>query len=236
MALKEMVLEAVPQAPPKPAERLKKMTYEEFLAWADEDVHAEWVNGEVIIHMTAKPLHQRVFNFLNILLAQFVQLFDLGEVFTAPMQMKATPEGSGREPDILFVAREHLDRVLEDRLDGPADLVVEIVSDDSVSRDLDDKFLEYQEAGVPEYWIIDPRPRRKRAWFYRLDERGHYQAAPIEADGRYRSAVVPGFWINVNWLWADELPNALTTFAEIAGFSDEMKAALRALQQRERTQ
>lgn len=233
MAVKEMVLEAVPQAPPKPTERLKKMTYEEFLAWADEDVHAEWVNGEVIIHMTAKPLHQDVLNFLNILLAQFVHLFNLGRVFIAPMQMKVSPEGSGREPDLLFVARAHLDRVLEDRLAGPADLIIEIVSDDSVSRDLDDKFFEYQEAGVPEYWIIDPRPRRKRAWFYRLDERGHYQAAPIEPDGRYRSAVVPGFWINVNWLWADALPDPLTTFAEIAGFSDEMKVALRALQRRE---
>lgn len=214
------------------AERLK-MPYAEFLAWADEDVHAEWVNGQVIIHLPSTPSHQCILGFLNGLLSMFVSLFNLGTAYIAPMQMKATPEGSGREPDILFVAREHLDRVLEDRPDGPVDLVVEIVSDDSVSRDLDDKFFEYQEAGVPEYWIIDPRPRRKRAWFYRLDERGHYQAAPIEPDWQYRSAVVPGFWINVNWLWTDELPDPLTTFAEIAGFSDQMKAALHDLRQRE---
>ncbi|MCX7841076.1 MAG: Uma2 family endonuclease [Anaerolineae bacterium] len=228
-----MTIEATIQAPVQ-VESTPKITYEEFLARADEDAHVEWVNGEVIVQMTAKPLHQDVLNFLNHLLDTFVRFFGLGKVFTAPMQMKATPQGPGREPDLLFVARAHLDRVLETHLDGPADLVVEIVSDESVSRDLDEKFVEYQEAGIAEYWIIDPRPRRKRAWFYRLDERGQYQPVPLTPDGVYRSTVVPGFWLNVNWLWGDELPDPLTTFAEIVGFSDEMKNALRALKEQAR--
>lgn len=228
-----MTIEATVQVPVQ-VKSPPKITYEEFLARADEDAHVEWVNGEVIVHMTAKPLHQRILNFLNILLTQFVHFFELGEVFTAPMQMKATPQGPGREPDLLFVARDHLDRVLETHLDGPADLVIEIVSDESVSRDLDEKFFEYQDAGIPEYWIIDPRPRRKRAWFYRLDERGQYQPVPLTPEGVYRSAIVPGFWLNVNWLWGEELPDPLTTFAEIAGFSDEMKNALRALKEKAR--
>lgn len=229
MAVKEPLVETDATPAEKP-----KISYEDFLAGAGEDLHAEWVNGEVIVHMTAKPLHQRVLNFLDVLITLFVQFFDRGEVFTAPTQMKLSPSGSGREPDIMFIAREHLDRVLENRLAGPADLVVEIISDDSVSRDLDEKFFEYQEANVPEYWIIDPRPRRKRALFYRLDEDSKYQAASVDADGIYRSVSVPGFWINVNWLWNHELPDPQTTFAEIAGFSEEMKAQLRVLQQKGR--
>ncbi|MBI5303173.1 MAG: Uma2 family endonuclease [Chloroflexi bacterium] len=227
------VNEPLAQTSIQPTER-PKITYEEFLASSGEDLHAEWVNGEVIVHMTAKPLHQKILGFLYVLLEQFVRVFDLGEVFMAPTQMKATPTGSGREPDIFFVAREHLDRVLENRLAGPADLVVEIISDDSVSRDLDEKFFEYQEAGVPEYWIIDPRPRRQRAWFYQRDARGQYQTAPVGDDGIYRSTSVPGFWINVNWLWQEDLPDPLSVFAEIAGFTDEMKNALRTLKQKGR--
>ena len=116
MALKELA---------KPGERLK-MTYEEFLAWADEDVHAEWVNGEVIIHMTAKDRHQDIVRFLIVLFDLFDQFFRVGKFRSAPFQMKLSPEGSGREPDILFVAREHESRLTEEGVAGPADLVVEI--------------------------------------------------------------------------------------------------------------
>jgi Uma2 family endonuclease len=182
--------------------------------------------------MTAKPLHQRTLNFLNHLLDFFARFFDLGQVFIAPTQMKLSPTGAGREPDIMFVAREHLDRVLENRLDGPADLVVEIISDDSVSRDLDEKFFEYQDAGVLEYWVIDPRPRRKRALFYRLDEQGQYQSIPVGADGIYRSLSLPGFWFNVNWLWQKELPDPQMAFAEIAGFSEQIKTELARLRKK----
>jgi len=131
---------------------------------------------------------------------------------------------SGREPDLLFVARAGRGRITDHRLVGVADLVIEVVSDDSVARDLDDKLSEYQEAGVPEYWIIDPRPRRQRALFYQSDEAGRYQPVPVASDGVYRSQVVPGFWLRVEWLW--ELPDPQLTFGEVAGFSPEIVAAL----------
>jgi len=227
MAVNEPLVQTQPITVARP-----KISYEDFLAQAGEDLHAEWVNGEVIVLMTAKPLHQRTLNFLNHLLDFFARFFDLGQVFIAPTQMKLSPTGAGREQDIMFVAREHLDRVLENRLDGPADLVVEIISDDSVSRDLDEKFFEYQDAGVPEYWVIDPRPRRKRALFYRLDEQGQYQSIPVGADGIYRSLSLPGFWFNVNWLWQKELPDPQMAFAEIAGFSEQIKTELARLRKK----
>ncbi len=222
MALRELA---------KPGERLK-MTYEEFLAWADEDVHAEWVDGEVIIHMTAKQRHQAVVGFLIELFGLFNQFFRVGRFLTAPYQMKLSPEGSGREPDILFVAREHASRLTEEGVAGPADLVVEIVSDDSVTRDRVEKFEEYEQNGVPEYWIIDPRPKRRRAEFFQLDEHGQYQPVPVGQGGRYDSKVLPGFWLRVDWLWADELPDSFFAFAEIANLPAEVVTALRGLQRR----
>lgn len=179
-----------------------KMTYEEFLAWADEDTWAEWVDGEVIVMSPASIRQQRILRFLFMLLGTFVEAFDLGEVFTPPTQMKLPR--SGREPDILFVAGEHSHRLLENRLDGPADLVVEIISPDSRTRDTRDKFVEYAAAGVAEYWMIDPD--RRQARFCQLGPNGRYQEVGPDAQGGYKSAVLPGFRLRIEWLWQQPLP------------------------------
>lgn len=202
--------------PVEPAQRLR-MSYEEYLAWADEDVHAEWVNGEVIVQMPPTIRHQRVVGFFIQLLGLFAQLFRLGEILPAPLEMRAIPDGSAREPDLLFIAQEHLDRLTATRLSGPADLIVEVVSDDSVRRDRTDKFYEYQAAGVQEYWIIDPRPGYERADFYVLDAKGRYQPVPIDPDGRYRSTVLIGFWFEVEWVLAEEPPDVLQVLAQVVG-------------------
>ena len=80
-----------------------KMSYEAFLEWADEDTHAEWVDGEVIVSMPARKMHQAIIRLLLQLPGLFVDLFDLGQVYAAPFEMKAQPEGSSRKPDILSV-------------------------------------------------------------------------------------------------------------------------------------
>jgi Uma2 family endonuclease len=69
------------------------MSYEEYLTWANEDVHAEWVNGEVIVHMPPKQPHQIVVAFLLQLLGLFIQLFHLGRLLPAPFEMRAVPNG-----------------------------------------------------------------------------------------------------------------------------------------------
>jgi Uma2 family endonuclease len=95
--------------------------------------------------------------------------------------------------------------------------LVEVISPESVARDRSDKFDEYQEAGVREYWVCDPRAPRQRADFWVLDESGLYRPAPPDEDGIYRSTVIPNFWLNVNWLWQEELPDPLSAFAQIVG-------------------
>ena len=208
---------AQPVVAAQPAqERRLKMSYEEYLAWEDEGAHGEWVDGQVIVFMPPTVLHQRIAGFLYYLLSSYVQLFDLGEVLAAPIEMQVIPGKVSREPDVLFVARAHLDRLTPERLVGPADLVVEIVSDSSVGRDRTDKFYEYQEGGVPEYLIVDPRPGRRRVDFYRLAAEGTYLAVLPDAEGRYHSSVLPGFWFDPEWLWREPLPNALTVLAMIA--------------------
>jgi len=122
-------------------------------------------------------------------------------------------ERSGREPDLLFVAREHLDRLQETHLEGPADLAVEIVSPESARRDRVEKFYEYQAGGVREYWLIDPD--RRWAEFYRLGEESRYEMVLGGGEGMYRSEVLSGFWLQVEWLWQEPLPRTLEVLQEL---------------------
>jgi Uma2 family endonuclease len=209
----ECMTAAQPTQTQSPPERLR-MTYEEFLAWSDEDTRAEWVDGEVIELMPPKLSHQTIASFLANLLSLFVELFKLGRIVPAPFEVRLS-DRSSREPDILFVSTDRLGQLTDECMNGAPDLVIEVVSKDSVQRDREDKFDEYEAAGVREYWIIDNRPRRRRAEFYTLDASGVFQPITVE-DGILRSKALPGFWLRIEWLWEDN-PNLLKALAEIVG-------------------
>lgn len=202
------------EAKQPPVEERLSMSYEDFLVWSNETQRSEWVNGEVIVFMPPRMIHQRLSSFIDRLLADYVEHFELGIVLPAPFEMKL--ENSSREPDLLFVAAENQERLTAERLNGPADLVVEIISDSSVARDRAEKFYEYQAAGIREYWIIDPRPEVARSDFYHLTSQGQYQAALPDETGRYHSAILPNFWLRPSWFESDPLPNPLVCLAEIA--------------------
>jgi Uma2 family endonuclease len=92
-----------------------------------------------------------------------ILLFDLfraavgrsgGQVLLAPFRLRTRP-GKFREPDILMLLDAKDPRNQEAYWPG-ADLVVEIVSPDGLERDTEEKPLDYAEAGIPEYWIVNP--------------------------------------------------------------------------------
>lgn len=98
--------------------------------------------------------HQRIVQFLYRMLFAFVQDRQLGDVFVAPLPVRLWAD-KFREPDVVFVANGRAE--YEGYPDG-ADLVMEVVSDDETSRhrDLKTKWQEYAQAGIAEYWIVDP--------------------------------------------------------------------------------
>lgn len=198
------------------------MSYEEWLAWAPESRQSEWVGGEAIEFMPPKTIHALVLAFLDRLVGLYVVLRGLGQVIPAPFEMRLTR--SSREPDLVFIATEDLGRLTAERLVGPATLAIELISDDSVGRDRVAKFLEYQEAGIQEYWIIDPRPRRQDVARHALGADGRFAPIEPDADGRLHSAVLPGFWLDPTWLWQDPLPDPLATLLVIA--PDPVRAAV----------
>ena len=185
-----------------------KMTYEEFLREYTGQ-YAEYVDGEIIKNMSVTQQHDDLTLFLQALLRFFVEAKKLGKIHGEPYQMRMTFEDKvkGREPDIFFVANENTNRLTEQYFEGAADLVIEVISPESVMRDTQDKFEEYETAGVKEYWIIDPN--RRTANFYGYDENKKYRMLPISADGLFESRIIEGLWIKTDWLWQDELPNLL---------------------------
>lgn len=200
------------------------MSYEEYLAWSGEDGISEWVNGEVIAHKTPSPQHQQLVGFLNGFLGAFIELNNLGKLYVAPIEVKLWPCGPSREPDLVFISNTNRHRIVDSRIIGPPDLLIEVVSDESVQRDNVDKYNEYQGVGVKEYWVLDNRPGQHRAHFYQLAPDGEYQRVTI-SDGVYRSAVLPKFWLRVDWLWQESL-NFLAALAELIG-PDQLAEALR---------
>ncbi len=215
---------AAPVLTALPFEQRVTMPYEEYLRLADERQLVEWVDGEVIAHMPPGTRHQQVQAFLTTLLSLFVDYFGLGQLLPAPFEMRLAR--SAREPDLLFIATANLDRLDAQRLRGPADLVVEIISPESVARDRAEKFDEYQAAGVREYWVIDVRSGQERADFWLLDATGRYRAVLPDANNVIHAAVLPGFWLDVAWLWQNPLPSALAAFAEIADLPASVRQLL----------
>jgi Uma2 family endonuclease len=151
--------------------------------------------------------HQSILGFLHTLITLYLGFKPIGRVFMAGYQMKLPDADSpGREPDLLVVLNEHFDRIKPTYLAGPADLVVEIVSPESIQRDYMTKFDEYEKMGVTEYWLMDPQ--RQAADIYHQAE-GQLRRLPMDSQGRLISVCLPGFALDPALLWAETPPQGL---------------------------
>lgn len=189
-------------APALPAASPGTISFEEFLT-AYDGVHAEWVDGEVFVMSPGNTPQSRLTRFLSTVIQLWAEEKGLGEAFVPPLSVRVL-EGSAREPDVFFFKREHMDRVHATYVEGPPDLVVEIISRASRVLDRGEKFYEYEQAGVPEYWLIDPE--RKKVEAYRLGTDGTYEPFPLGDPAALRAEALPGMWIPTEWLWQEPLP------------------------------
>ena len=137
--------------------------------------------------------HQSVLAFLYDLFRAYLKPRG-GVVIFAALRMRVRP-GKFREPDLLLL-RNRTDLRCQDRYCEGADLVIEVVSQDNPDRDLVEKRADYAEAGIPEYWIADPRDETIRVL--------SLQGAAYVEHGLYRrgdtapSALLAGFAAEVS--------------------------------------
>jgi Uma2 family endonuclease len=188
------------------------MTEQEFVDWCDSDTWAEWVDGEVIVMPAVELAHARITGFMATLIRVFAEDHDLGEVLGEPYQIRFARIRRRRSPDVIFVSREKSKLIKSSGFEGGPDLVIEVVSAESQSRDRREKYIEYAAAGVREYWIIDPLV--KEIEVHALGKNKKYTAI-AETGGVFHSTVLKGFFIKPQWLWQLKPPKVLDVLGEI---------------------
>ena len=136
-----------------------RLTYEEYLKTPEIKARFDIVDGVMTIAPTPTVAHQRILGKLFSKLHQFVSGQQLGEVLFAPVDVIIRREPlRTRQPDLLFVTNEHAS-ILGDQVEGPPDLVVEILSPSNTRSDLEAKLSDYATLGVGECWLVSPEAR-----------------------------------------------------------------------------
>jgi Uma2 family endonuclease len=100
---------------------------------------------------------------------------------------------------------------LPQEYNGVPDLFVEVLSPSNRDADLEEKRPLYHEAEVKEIWFVDPEGQE-----IIVDRRrGRHYVTKTITEGRVESTVIKGFWIEVEWLWSDPLPNEMQCLRDI---------------------
>jgi Uma2 family endonuclease len=180
--------------------------------YCDEDIRAEWIDGEVVIMAPPSGDHCDIGAWLLRLLSEFVENEDLGLVrpeFTVRFPSLRRRRG----PDLLFISRPKLKKLQRTYFEGAPDLILEIVSPDSEARDWRHKYDEYEAAGVREYWIADPLGKNFEA--YTLGRSKSYTQILPDGQNRVHSKVLKGLYIKPEWLFRTPLPKLSAVLKEL---------------------
>lgn len=171
----------------------KKYTYEDYRK-LPEDTRCELIEGELVMTPSPKTDHQRISGELLFRIMKLVKENDLGMVFAAPFDVYVD-ETTVVQPDILFIAKDRLNIIGQDNVQGAPDLAVEILSESSAYRDTIQKKMLYARFGVKEYWIVAPKEAMIEVYSLKNDE--------YSLSGTYRkqhaieSRVLPGFRVEL---------------------------------------
>ena len=167
-------------------------TYDDYARLPDDGMRYEVVRGELFISPAPRPLHQRVILRLSYLLNAFLVQHNSGEVLTAPIDVLLPKRlGDPVQPDIVVVASERQQIVGDLNIQGAPDLVIEVLSPTNAEHDRTLKYEIYAEAGVTEYWIVDPHERTVEVFVLRdggYEPRGRYGEGETA-----RSEILDGF-------------------------------------------
>ncbi len=176
-----------------------KMTYAEFLEMDipenDTSIY-ELIRGEIVKRASPNTPHQRVSLKLIRQLDRYIEAKSLGELFHAPYDVYFDEENAGIQPDLVFVTNERRSIIRDNNgIVGAPDLIVEIISKGTMDKDRGLKKDLYEQFGVREYWIADPRNRSIEV--YRLDNNRYGLFSFAAEEGIIRSSVLPDLELEV---------------------------------------
>ena len=173
-----------------------KFSYRDYRSLPESDTKRyELIEGELIVVPSPTTYHQRIAGNLEYALREFIQTSNLGYIYDAPCDVVLSEENV-LQPDILFITRERSEIITEENIQGPPDLVIEILSPSTAERDRTHKRTLYARHGVREYWIVDPDERTVK--IMTLKEKGLEVVGLYQGEARVESPLLPGLVIDLN--------------------------------------
>jgi len=173
----------------------RPVTWTEWRQMPEDNRIIELWQGEIVMSPAASRKHQRVVFLMATAFEAAVQAFGAGEMYIAPFDVRLGID-TVLQPDVLVVAGGTTATVNEGWIDGPPDLVVEVVSPTGRRRDFVRKLTMYRDAGVPEYWVVEPS--LGRVLVNRL-EAGEYVATMVAGDS-IPCPALGGVAVDISWL------------------------------------
>lgn len=162
-------------------DRSKIWTVGDYLQ-LEEGVLAQLIDGELIMSPAPTPLHQRT---LKQLFRKFDQKHFSGEVLFAPIDLYID-DSNVLQPDLVFIAEKQKSILTSRGIEGPPEVVVEIISPSNSFLDRNTKKRKYLEFGVREYWIVDPGNQTLEIYTDDLDHPRLY----LSSNGEVSSTVI----------------------------------------------
>lgn len=155
-----------------PRKRQGDYTLEDYYALPD-DIHAELIDGELIFLEAPSSIHQELIGELFFEIKLYIRTNN-GPCKILPSPLDVQLDCDNRtmlQPDISVIC--HRDRIVKMGVYGAPDLCIEIVSPSSRKRDYEKKRMKYQNAGVREYWIVDPKTESVLCYFFEESDKPH---------------------------------------------------------------
>lgn len=163
---------------------------------------AEFCDGRIEALPMPTEEHQTIVAFLYEALVAFVRSRDLGKVLFSGLRVRVRPDRL-REPDVVFMSSEHDDR-RENKFWRGADLAMEVVSEVDPQSDHTVKREEYAQAGIDEYWIVDPRTRTIAVLTLPEGAAAYVESGEYAEGSTAESVLLDGFRVDVTAAFAGD--------------------------------
>ena len=137
----------------------KNYTYHDYLNLPEDGKRYEVINGELVMVEAPNTIHQNIIIKIIYEIEDFLRQQKIGKIFCSPTDIKFN-DTNVVQPDILFISKERLNIITENNINGAPNLIMEILSPGTAYYDLIGKKELYEQFGVKEYWIVDPRKQR----------------------------------------------------------------------------
>jgi Uma2 family endonuclease len=175
------------------------LTVADLEAMPEDMVIRHLIDGELFEVTPPTIRHQRVIRRVSRVLDDHAASHG-GEVFPAPTGVRLSDRDLP-EPDVVFVAAEHADRVGERYVEGPPDLVVEVSSPSTRRLDLVRKRRQYERFGIREFWFVDLDADRIEV--YTLVDGRYGPPTIVGSDGTVEASAVEGLAVAVAGIVTD---------------------------------